>query len=379
MDLDTEETRREHMIRLGKVGLAGLFTFGLIHLYGREELIKDLSQKDPNQLIAGLDFTAYNMVNTFRYKGKDINIENWRLVTTQRGVFVVSEARSLVFPADVSDWCEDLHSSALGFKPFYGQVSEAIPKVMGVTPESIAKAYERFNEAAFSKISESLTTSNRKIILSMGNDVGNYSILKYKDRCIKCDIDVVDYLIERMCNQIAEMEKNRQTGNYMIEIENGDMVGRKLDYLSKERRKEYGAEFKTVFSLKEGEFLKKDGSWNINKFSEYWNRDIVDCVILEDISSSKESLERNIEKIKEIIGKRKMLVIRLVCGFKRKTNNPVNDLKDRMSIVLKSEANGYLLNDGDGSWLFSGKNNPIAWNEMERMVEFNHKKLFGLV
>ena len=123
----SNETRREHLIRLGKVGFAGFSTIFLLKSIGTDKIIKSFSQKDPNSFMAGIDYDAYNMfVEVQSPGGRIVKVINWLMgygpmlgYDLYRGEIGIDFG---YYPTYLQNWCDNFYSSALSFKPYYGNI-----------------------------------------------------------------------------------------------------------------------------------------------------------------------------------------------------------------------------------------------------------------
>jgi len=381
---DEEITRREALIQSGKIGLAGLSTVLFLELMGTKNIIRKLSQKDPNAFLAGIDFEAYKFKTKISLPGKkDINMENWQerfhpkfgpyLATINRKDFSGHTNTIL-------EWVREMSVNAFSFRPYYGGLVRRFIRYIDEKKfedntgynNYIRKFIEKNGETDLDELKE--IGNDRNFVLRFSGDSKDYSFLKGHVK------SPLDYLLEKTAYQCAEFKR------VMIELEAPhksklEKHKKRLDLLKKINKESFGKKYDVIVSLNEDHSYNQGKKlWEPEMSKMYWDNENVNAVTITDVSSSIKQLNYSIEKFKEAIHP-KRLYVRLVIGqdrVKAGFKDGVLDLEKRIWTVKNSVAKAVFVNDVNGLWTFSGKGNPLDYKRRERMITQTYKGFFGL-
>lgn len=311
--------------------------YGFFYSQCDNYLIKALSQK--KEFVAGIDFEAYKQKESLNIltQNKEVKetkeIQNW----------------SYIPMSDILEWQNRSYSNALGFTPYYGDLETAYSYT-----SSDEEKKEKKEKSALEVISEgdnniknlvSKIKNHDIVVLRVRGDSKAYEILQ-KD-------DPITFVTNRIAQNVIDFEKK-----VVIELEAPDNG----DYKAHNERiklvKKTNPNFKvaTTLDMNEG-YNPESKTWDPEKSKKYWEN--ADIIILEDYSSRPSDLEKSLQNFKKATQGKKQVWVRVVVGSKRINERGVNDLENAIKEyeqtiqVIKEHSDGCLVNDTNGTWLFS--------------------------
>lgn len=322
--------------------------YGLFYTHFDANLIKGLSQK--KDYIVGIDFEAYN-----KKEKLGISIRNKDDKSTDDVANKEIENWSYIYSYTIAMYMSGAYANALGFTPYYGNIYSEEKKTIG----------ERLGEGdeTLEKIVQEIEKPNITIIRVRG-DKSAYEYLK--------ENDPLTFITKRMARNVTDYDYK-----VIIELEmpdDGDYKAHneRIAYIKKMNPK---LRIATTLDKKEG-YNEETGLWDPERSRKYWENS--DIIILEDYFSNPSKLEKSIKDFKEATMGGKQVWVRVVVGNQRINERNIKDLNaeveeyERVLEVVKNNADGCLVNDTNGIWLYS--DNPYDKGERKNRTKQMYKK-----
>lgn len=309
--------------------------YGFFYTQFDTSLIKALSKK--KEFITGLDFEAYNQKERISIVKKIENpttaevteVENWSLYVSMD---------------DVWKWQNLSYANALGFTPYNGNIETYYRSDDEKEKSSLEILAE--GDTNIRGLAEKTTKPNVLILKIKGN-TKSYEKL--------CKEDPLTFVAERIARNTVDYDNKiiiefeaPDDGNYEAHKKRIDLV------------KKINPGFKIATSLEKDEsYDNSSNTWDPEKSKKYWEDS--DIIILEDYFSKPSDLEKSIQKFKTATKGRKQVWVRVVVGNKRINTKGIENLEadlkeyEQTLNVVQKHADGCLVSDADGTWLFSRK------------------------